>query len=214
MGEGLGEVAQVAPAVGVQLLGVELEGAGQGQQLLAQLAGPDVLADLGQGGHEPERADGEAALLSRQPVVGLLDLVAQDEPVHRQVVGDGEHGGPYPGIVGGQEAHQGDEQHRGVQGRGVVVLPEHAVLDAPGAHLGVDLVGARLPAVGPLEVLPDAGQAGPPVGRHPAHHLGRGEVLGVAPYLPDAPVRLPPVRQGGLDLAAEDGPEALVEPVP
>ena len=40
MGEGLGEVAQVLTGGGVDLLGVELEGSGEGQQLLAQVPGP------------------------------------------------------------------------------------------------------------------------------------------------------------------------------
>ena len=51
------------------------------------------------------------------------------------------------------------------------------------------------------------------VGGHPAHDLGRREVLRLAAHLPDAPVRLAPVLERALDLAHEDRPEPLVEAV-
>src|SRR5256886_14900373 len=66
--ESLREVAQVAAAARVDLLRVELERARVRQQLFAQLACAVQLVDLAQRGHQPERADGERALLSMQPV--------------------------------------------------------------------------------------------------------------------------------------------------
>ncbi len=49
------------------------------------------LADLDQRRHQPERADGEGALLAGQAVVGLLDAIPQHQPLLGQLVGDGQH---------------------------------------------------------------------------------------------------------------------------
>ncbi len=57
--ERLREVAQVASAVRLDLLGVEQQRAGVGEQLLAKRPGPVQLADLGERRNEPERADRE-----------------------------------------------------------------------------------------------------------------------------------------------------------
>jgi len=54
--EGLREVSQVPTGVGIDLLGVEQQRAGEAQQLLAQCPGAGDLPDLGQRGNEPERA--------------------------------------------------------------------------------------------------------------------------------------------------------------
>ena len=63
-----------------------------------------------------------------EPVVGLLDAVAQHEPVLGQLVGDREHGVADALVVGGQEAHERHQQHRGVERVVLVVLAEHAAL--------------------------------------------------------------------------------------
>ena len=178
VGEGLREVAQVLAGVGVDLLAVQVERSGEGQQLGAQLAGPVVLTDLAQRRHQPERADRERPLLALEAVVGLLHLVAQHQPVHGQLVGDGQHGGPDPRVVGGQEPEQRREQQRGVQGLGAVVLGEHAALVHPvGEDVLLDLLGRQLPLVGLGLLAAQPGQLGAPVDRHPAHDLRRGEVL-------------------------------------
>ena len=83
VGERLREVAQVPAAVRVDLLGVEPERAGERQELLAQRApvtsSPiSTSADTSQ--NEQMR---EAALLAGEPVVGVLDAVAQHQPVAR-----------------------------------------------------------------------------------------------------------------------------------
>src|SRR4029453_6252910 len=57
VGERLREVAQVASAVRLALLGVEQQRAGVGEQLLAQRPGPVQLADLRGPPDEPERAE-------------------------------------------------------------------------------------------------------------------------------------------------------------
>src|SRR6266576_3163558 len=52
--ERLREVAEVPATSGIELFGVEVEGTGQRQQLLAQRPGPLLLADQGQRRHQPE----------------------------------------------------------------------------------------------------------------------------------------------------------------
>src|SRR3954447_23569680 len=61
--ERLREVAEHAPGVRVDLLREQLQRAGVGQQLLAQLAGTSRLADLSHRRHQPEGADRERTLL-------------------------------------------------------------------------------------------------------------------------------------------------------
>ena len=62
------------------------------------------------------------------------------------------------------------------------------------ADVRVDLVGERLPLLGVLGLVVHPGQPGAAVQRHPAHQLARREVLRLAADLPDAAVRLLPVR--------------------
>src|SRR5438128_4551248 len=76
VGECLREIAEVAPAPGVDLLGVELERTGVGEELLAEVACPIYLSDLGEGRDEPEGADRERSLFVREAVVGLLGAIA------------------------------------------------------------------------------------------------------------------------------------------
>ena len=212
--ERLREVAQVAAGARVDLLGEQAERAGVAEQLLAQLARPARLADLGQRADQPERADRERALLAAQAVVGLLDAVAQDEPVDRQLVGDRVDGADDALVLGRQEAHERREQQRRVERVGVVVLGEHAaVVEAVREHVGVDLVGDLLPALGLLVGLAQPRQPRAAVARDPAHDLRRREVLGLAAHLPDPAVGLAPVRDRLLDLVAQDRPEAVGQPV-
>ena len=105
-----GKLPRWRPRVGLQLLGEEVEPAGRLEQPLAELAGPPALADLRERRDQPEGADQEGALLAVQAVVGLVDLVAEDEAVLGQVVGDRVDGRPHPRVVGGQEAQQRDQQ--------------------------------------------------------------------------------------------------------
>ena len=57
--------------------------------------------------------------------------------------------------------------------------------------------------VGPLVVLAGPGQVAAPVHGHPAQDLGGGELLGVAPDLPDALVGVAGVFDGGVDEAGQ-----------
>src|SRR5204863_7313148 len=84
--ERLREVAQLPARARVDLLAVEQQRAGVGQDLLADVTGPLVLADLAERRNQPERADGERALLAGEPVVGLVALVAQHQAVPGQLV--------------------------------------------------------------------------------------------------------------------------------
>src|SRR5438105_12093032 len=83
-----------------------------------------------------------------------------------------------------------------------------------GADVVVHLVGGRLPAHRDLPLLPDPGESGAAVCGNPAHHLGGGEVLGVASDLPHPTVGLSPVLQRLLYLTLEDRPEPFVQVVP
>ena len=149
VGERLREVAQVASAVRLDLLGVEQQRAGVREQLLAQRPGPVQLADLGERRDEPERADRERALLTRQPVVGLLHAVAQHQAVDRQLVGDRQDGCPHAFVGGRQESHEREQKQRGVQGVGFVVLHEDAAVVGPvRADVVVHLLGGGFPALG------------------------------------------------------------------
>src|SRR5579875_1103037 len=69
VGERLREVAEVAPGLGVDLLGVEAERAGVPEQPLAEQPRALQLADLAQRRHEPERADQERPLPALEAVV-------------------------------------------------------------------------------------------------------------------------------------------------
>src|SRR3954451_9762027 len=57
------EVAQVAARVRIEVLGVQAERSGVGQEALAQLAGCVLLADLVERGDQPERTDRERLAL-------------------------------------------------------------------------------------------------------------------------------------------------------
>ena len=74
--------------------------------------------------HQPERADGERSLLAGEPGVGSLDPVPEDQVVLGQLVGNGQHGRSHALVAGRQETHE--QQQRGVQIAGLVMLAEHA----------------------------------------------------------------------------------------
>ena len=208
MGEGLREVAQVVARVDVELLGVEAERRPDAQQALHQVAGALGLADDGEGGDEPERADQERALLAGQAVVGLVGAVAQHEPLLGQLVGDRQHAGPQARVVPGQEPEDRGEQRRGVERVGLVVLAQDAAgVGAVLEDVGPDLLGRRAPLGGPLAVAADVRELGRAVERHPAHQLRRHVVLRLAARLPDALVGLAPDVARALRLGLHDRPQ-------
>ena len=162
--EGLGVVAEVATRAGLDLLGVQAQRPGQGQQLLQQLAGAHDLADVGERGRQPERADQERALLAGQPVVGLVDAVAQHEAVLGELVGDREHGRDHARVVGREEPDEDGEQGRGVQARRTVALHEHTpFVDAVRKDIFLDVDGRLVPPLRGRQVAAQPCQVGPPV---------------------------------------------------
>ena len=200
----------MAATARVDLLGVELQRAGVGQQLLAQLAGAVELADLAQRRDQPERADGERALLPAHPIVRLFGAVAQHHAVDGQLVGDCEHRGADARVVGRKEANQRDQEHRRVQRLAAVVLDEHpSLVDAALADVGLDLVGDTLPRPGELGIAVHLRQPRPAVQRDPAHELGGSEVLRLAAHLPETLVGHLPVLDRALHGALEDRPDDL-----
>jgi hypothetical protein len=111
--------SSVPPGMGVDLLGVQEQRAGQGQQLLAQRPGTGHLTDPGQRRDQRERSDRERAFLAAELVDGSLDAVAQHELVLGELVGDGQDGSRDPVVIGRQEADQRDQQRRSMGWRRV-----------------------------------------------------------------------------------------------
>ena len=60
-----------------------------------------------------------------------------------QLVGDREHGGPDPGVLGRQEAQQRQQQQRGVEGVGPVALHEHPRSSTPFSQMSAWIWSAR-----------------------------------------------------------------------
>src|SRR6266498_4157760 len=215
--EGLREVAKMSPAPLLDLFREQQQRAGGRQRLLAQVARPLELADLHERRDEPKRAYREGSLCSPHTVVGLLGAITQYQSAVCQFVGDREHRATDPLVLGREEANKWQEQHRGVERVAVVMLGKDAPLVDPAlAHVGVDFLRGCRPSAGSLPIGSQCRQTSAAIRRHPAHHLGRGEVLGLAAHLPDAMIRLPPVGQGGLYLGGNRCPglvrEAIAQP--
>ena len=143
-------------------------------------------------------------------VVGLVDAVAQDQPVVVQLVSDRENCGAHALIVGRQEADQRDQQGRGIERNRVVVLDEHATLiDTPCEDLGAHLLGSALPALREIRLAAELCQTRTAVERDPAHQLRGDVVLRSAACLPDPLVGLAPDPPRRLDLVAKHRPQAI-----
>jgi len=116
-------------------------------------------------------------------------------------------------VVRGQEPHNGQQQRRGVQSVGAVVLGVGAGLLAPsvledgGAHL-VPRRGPRRRPVAGVELV-GHGQAA--VQRHPAHQLAVQVGACRAAHLPDALVVVCPAGRGGVHRGHEELPGRRVE---
>ena len=113
--EGLREVAQVPAVARIDLLRIEPQRAGVGQELLQQVVRAVGLADLRQRRDQPERTDRERALLAAQPVVRLVDAVPKDQAVGGQLVGDRQDRVPDARIVRREESNERRQQERRVQ---------------------------------------------------------------------------------------------------
>ena len=204
-----GKVAEVPAGLGVELLRVEAERRCHSEQLLHQVACLLQLPHDGERGDQPERADQERPLLAREPVVGLVRLVAEHEAVLGQLLGDRLHGRPQPLVVPGQEPEDRREEHRGVERVGVVVLPENAAaVDALGEDVLLDLVRDRGPFLLQVAVAADLGELGGAVEGDPAHQLRRDVLLRLPARLPDALVGLLPHADRAFRLRLDEWPEA------
>src|SRR5215470_431521 len=64
VGKGLREVPEMTPGMRVDLLGVQEQRAGVGEQFFAQRPGAGYLSNLGQRGDQPERANRERTFLA------------------------------------------------------------------------------------------------------------------------------------------------------
>src|SRR5207248_5368500 len=124
MSERLREVAQVSATARIDLLGIQRQWTRKRQQLFAQLARADMLANLRKRRYEPERTQDERAFVAAEPVVGLLDTVAQHQAVLGQFVGDREHRRADAWIVGRQQAQQDHQQDRRIERSRAVVLDD------------------------------------------------------------------------------------------
>ena len=100
------------------------------------------------------------------------------------------------GSVGGQEADARDQQQAGVKRGRPVGLGEGVALGVERVrdHVVMDLVAEPLPPHHRAGQAVAAYRSRHPVGRHPGHDLGVGEVLPVAAHLPQAVVRFSPGR--------------------
>ena len=143
---------------------------------------------------EPEGARQEGTVAFRQTVGTGVRAVAEHQAVDQQLALDRRHRAQHPRIAGGQEAHHGHEQPRGVEFRMTVALREGlaGLVERLGADIGVHALAQRPPAVErcfeaeALRILDGA------IHRDPGHHLGIGEMPAVAARFPDAVVRLLP----------------------
>ncbi len=78
-----------------------------------------------------------------------------------QVGGDCVDRVAHPRVVGREEAEERDQQQRGVEGVGVVVLAKDAVADAALEDLGLELIRPLLPLRGQLVESPRRARRAP-----------------------------------------------------
>ena len=168
---------------------------------------------IGQTRDEPEGADQEAALLAREPVVGLAGPVAQDVSVLGEVVRDCQHALAEHLVITRQEAEQGGQQGRSVEGVGVVVLPQDPVPYALVEDVLADLLGRGTPFAWSFESPRISASCRGPVHRDPAHELRGDVVLRLAARLPDSLVGLLPDLRRALGLRLHHRPEPPGQPL-
>jgi hypothetical protein len=103
-------------------------------------------------------------------------------------------GSQHPRVRSGQEAHARDQQQAGVERGGAVGLGEGVApgVERAGHHVAMDPVAELFPGPGRAGQAVPADRPGHPVGCHPGHDLGVGEVLPAAAYLPQSVVRFAP----------------------
>ena len=118
MGERSGKLPRCRAVSVFELLGIDYpERRGDAEQPLHRISRTLLLADDRERRDEPERADGRRPLLSREPVVGLVGSVPEDEPVLCELVGDREDGARMQPIVVMREEAEDRRQEDGCVGR-------------------------------------------------------------------------------------------------
>src|SRR5262245_42793257 len=216
--EALWEVAEELVAAWLVLLREETQIVARGRGSVEQVASLCQLTLLGQTLGEPERAGQEASFpLWAQPVGGRhIGPVAQQKTVYKELLADLADRVDGAGIVVRAEPGARDEQEGGVHGRDPVGLHEAVAVPVDTACLD------RLPYL-PGDPLPTGQrrlphallrESNPTVDSGPAHHLRVDEVLGVAPDLPDATIRLLPALASNVDQVDQEAPVIVVRGVP
>jgi hypothetical protein len=116
-------------------------------------------------------------------------------------------------VVGRDESHERQQQHRAVEVVGAEGAGERADLLMPrlAQHRLADPIGLSMPALDPVAGLQQVSQVDGPVERHPAHHLAGGVLPSPVPRLPHAGVGLLPRGRGLLGQPQQQSPCGLVD---
>ena len=212
MHQPLRDVAQELAGVRVDLLGVEADIVGEGNQLCHELGGLLESSDAGERVGEPERAAEEGALRAAKPVVSA---VAGEQRTVPEVAPDGVDRRREPTGVLSLIAEQDPQKQAGVEFLPAGVAAVAAQSLGPAARF--DELADREHLAPPRRCVArrdvaGVAQAKGAVERHPAHHLGVGEVHGLASHLPDAGVGLAPDAADEVGDAGESAAGLAVEP--
>ncbi len=208
------------PGLGIDLFGVEADVVGQPDQLLHRLRGFVDASGTREGIDQEERAAQEGPLAAAQAV---LAAVAIEQRATAQLPPQGIDRRDHLGVVGAAVVHQRAEEHAGVQFAALRRANVGTQLVRPAAGLDEVANPARLRPPSRSVALRKptrVGHSRRAVERHPAHHLGVGEVTRLAADLPDAAVGLAPdltdevcgLGQPAAGLAIESVGSAAVEP--
>src|SRR5205823_3673849 len=210
VGQPLRKVAQLLARGGIDFLGEQAERVGASQQIVEQPLALVEIAGHGERLRQPEAAGEERAFVAAQAVGGFIAI---DEFLARrgELAPHCRDGAPHAGVGAGQEPHLGDHEQRGVELGLAIDLHERLADGIPAAlqHLGVHQLGLALPAGRVAREAEIGGDARASVQRHPGHDLAEHEVLRLLARLPNAQVRLAPVRRGPVHEMLQHLPHAF-----
>lgn len=126
---------------------------------------------------------------------------------------DSLNGADHSRVIKREETHEGNEEAAGIQGIGVEVLPEGALvlIKTPGEHFLLDSIPGLFPglAISRKAIAPGDGET--PVQGYPAHHLGIEKIIRAAAHLPNAPVLFLPMLHHVIAQAGQGIPEVLID---
>src|SRR5262249_53444633 len=126
--QGLGEVAQLRSADGIDLLGEEAHIVGTAGDPLEQRAGGIDIAPLGEVVDQPEATNDKGSLVALQSVRSLIPV---DQTIRRELAPGPVHRRAHARVVRAEEAHERDQEVRRVKLRCTERLHEGA---GPGVH--------------------------------------------------------------------------------